>query len=339
MKTPLFRAMLFFVVAFYGFLFVSGLLIPKENTDKIVLEKQTLLSTIQQKEETARRNLMNHPHLMNSLSLSFLLVLGAGLVLGGWAVAFRRKNSRWPIEVLPSFEVGWGPREVFQTLVFLLFIEACFFLLQSAGVFLFHFHEAVPDPLLLLSSLLRDLWVLAFVWVVVRTGHRQGFRELGLRFERVVSHVRSGVVAYLATIPVLLAVFAVTVWVIQALSLQPEPQNVVQIYLKPATEQFLVPLTFFVALLGPVMEEVLFRGFAFAGLKRRFGVWGGACVSSAAFAALHMNWAVFVPVFVLGMILAFLYEHSGSLVPPITLHVLHNVVMVALTLGFKGLSA
>jgi membrane protease YdiL (CAAX protease family) len=100
-----------------------------------------------------------------------------------------------------------------------------------------------------------------------------------------------------------------------------------------------VPLTFFVAALGPAMEEVFFRGFAYAGLRRRIGAFAGACVSSAAFAALHMHWIAFTPIFLLGLFLAYLYEISGSLVPSITAHALHNVLMVALTLSFKGLSS
>ena len=333
------RAMMFFVVAFYALLFVSGLMTPKESRDRSILEKQRLVETIQQKEETAREHLMNDPGLLNAVSLSFLLVLAAGLAFGARALYCRLKNGHWPVESLSSLEVRWGPREVFQVLVLLLFVEACLFLLQAAFRILLELHGDVPDSFLLLGSLLRDCVILGCVWALVRFIHNQGFRELGLRFEKAVAHLRTGFIAYLATIPVLLVVFTVTAWVTQAFSLQPEPQGVVQLYLKPSTERFLIPLTFFVALLGPVMEEVLFRGFAFAGLKKRFGVLGGACVSSAAFAAMHMNWAVFVPVFVLGMILTYLYEHSGSLVPSITLHILHNVVMVALTLGFKELSS
>ncbi|HXV19228.1 MAG TPA: CPBP family intramembrane glutamic endopeptidase, partial [Candidatus Omnitrophota bacterium] len=98
----------------------------------------------------------------------------------------------------------------------------------------------------------------------------------------------------------------------------------------------LIYFTFFVAILGPIIEEVFFRGFAYTAFRRKWGVVRGMLASSAVFALMHMNLIAFFPIFVLGIFLAYLFEKTGSLVPSMTVHMVHNLIMVSLTLGFKS---
>lgn len=74
----------------------------------------------------------------------------------------------------------------------------------------------------------------------------------------------------------------------------------------------------------PIVEEALFRGFFFGALRRSMGPFLGAVLSSLAFAALHLSVTAFAPLFVLGLILAYLYERTGSLVPGIAFHAAFN---------------
>ena len=332
------NVMTFSVVAFYSFWLVSGWLEPPRRDPAGIAEKERVVEMLKQKEETARRRLNENPDLLTALSLAFLAVLFWGVALDVAVLVRRwRGHARLPAGPLPP--AGWNGRDVFYALMFLLFIEACLFFAQDAVLLLLGFDGKPPDTLLLLNSLVRDLCVAAFVWRLVKGRYGQGLRDLGLRFEKAFSHVRTGVLGYVAVVPPLLVVFLAVSAVLRFFSWEPAPQEVVQMYLKRSAEPYLVPLTVFVALIGPAMEELFFRGFAYAGLRKRFGALGGACISSAAFAALHMHWAAFAPIFLLGLLLAYLYECSGSLVPSITAHMLHNLIMVALMLGFKGLSA
>ena len=60
--------------------------------------------------------------------------------------------------------------------------------------------------------------------------------------------------------------------------------------------------------------------------------------TSGIFALLHLNLIAFLPIFILGLCLSFLYEKTGSLVPCMVLHMTHNLIMVGMTLGFHTLS-
>jgi membrane protease YdiL (CAAX protease family) len=75
-----------------------------------------------------------------------------------------------------------------------------------------------------------------------------------------------------------------------------------------------------IAVAGPAIEEVLFRGALFRGLRRTSRL-GATIVSTALlFAMVHVFWQVFLPMGLLGLALGFLRARSGSLVPGILLH-------------------
>ncbi len=87
-----------------------------------------------------------------------------------------------------------------------------------------------------------------------------------------------------------------------------------------------------VAVVAPIAEETFFRGFLYGGLRKRIGIVGAMLVSTAFFTALHLSLELFVPIFVLGLFLAWLYEYTGSLYPGIMLHAANNAISLLLLL-------
>ena len=51
-------------------------------------------------------------------------------------------------------------------------------------------------------------------------------------------------------------------------------------------------------------------------------------LSSVFFAVIHYNQFAFLPIFILGLSLAYLYEKRGSLLAPIALHIIHNTIFI-----------
>ena len=93
-----------------------------------------------------------------------------------------------------------------------------------------------------------------------------------------------------------------------------------------------------VIFLAPVVEEVLFRGLVFGNLRRRSRLTGYA-VSCALFALLHVwqfalvnqditYFLLMVQYLVPGIVLAWCYEHSGTLWTSIALHAAANALSV-----------
>lgn len=80
---------------------------------------------------------------------------------------------------------------------------------------------------------------------------------------------------------------------------------------------------------APLMEELLFRGFMLPGLVRsRLGEWGAVIVASLAWTALHLQYGAFELgiVFLGGLILGFARLRTGSVVTPLAMHFVWNLI-------------
>lgn len=95
-------------------------------------------------------------------------------------------------------------------------------------------------------------------------------------------------------------------------------------------EPWLVVFAF--VLLAPVAEELFFRGVVFnAWLRERGRTW--AYVGSALlFAVIHLSVVTVLPIFLLGLALAWVYRRTGSLLAPMAMHATVNGISVAISL-------
>ena len=86
------------------------------------------------------------------------------------------------------------------------------------------------------------------------------------------------------------------------------------------------PFWFFVVgvVFAPIVEEIFFRGFLFQGFRQKYGWVVAILLSSAIFAAAHLDLVSLIPTFVLGVVLAYVYHMSNSVWPGIILHFLVN---------------
>lgn len=89
---------------------------------------------------------------------------------------------------------------------------------------------------------------------------------------------------------------------------------------------------------APVFEELAFRGVLYATLRRRLGVAAAAGLSAGVFALAHgYGVAGFATVFTSGMLWAWAYERTGSVLPGIAAHALNNLaVATALALLLRA---
>ena len=93
---------------------------------------------------------------------------------------------------------------------------------------------------------------------------------------------------------------------------------------------------FLIVILAPLTEEMFFRGFMFASLRRSMSLWPAAAIAAVVWGSLHLsggNIGVAIQLSVFGVILAWLYERSGSLWAPITAHALNNTIAFILLIN------
>ncbi len=90
---------------------------------------------------------------------------------------------------------------------------------------------------------------------------------------------------------------------------------------------------FLIVIAAPLSEEMFFRGFMFAGLRRAMSMWPAALISAAVWGSLHLgagNIGVAIQLAVFGVILAWLYERSGTLWAPVLAHAINNTIAFVL---------
>jgi membrane protease YdiL (CAAX protease family) len=85
---------------------------------------------------------------------------------------------------------------------------------------------------------------------------------------------------------------------------------------------------FVIAGLVPIAEEILFRGVIQTYLVQRWGAFVGIFTSSLWFALMHIDIALIVPLFAIGLALGYLRHRFQSLWGAVLLHVLNNLVGV-----------
>jgi membrane protease YdiL (CAAX protease family) len=92
-----------------------------------------------------------------------------------------------------------------------------------------------------------------------------------------------------------------------------------------------------VGIAAPLGEEMVFRGWAFNIFKRRLGLAPGIFLSALLFTLPHGYGLGLLPVFLLGMLLAWVYHNTGSLWVTVIMHATNNTVQVLLAFFFPAL--
>ncbi len=75
---------------------------------------------------------------------------------------------------------------------------------------------------------------------------------------------------------------------------------------------------------GPITEEILFRGYIYPTFRRKAGIAWAMIFSSACFIIFHKSETLWFNAFLIGIMMCFIYEKSGSLVATIMAHSFSN---------------
>ena len=94
---------------------------------------------------------------------------------------------------------------------------------------------------------------------------------------------------------------------------------------------------FVIALLAPVVEEVVFRGAILrqllSGMQSK---WGAICISAILFALIHFNPAQIPHAFLMGLLMGWLYMRTGSIMPGVVFHWSNNTVAYLMAVAYPG---
>ena len=99
-----------------------------------------------------------------------------------------------------------------------------------------------------------------------------------------------------------------------------------------------VALVLIIAVLGPLIEELFYRGALFSPLRRRYTPAFVVALTSALFALAHVQWQMLLPIGLVGIALGVLRSESGSLLPSALMHgVFNGLTLVSLAARDAGM--
>ena len=105
-------------------------------------------------------------------------------------------------------------------------------------------------------------------------------------------------------------------------------------YEQVAEKQFALPIWAGIILYGivsPLVEEIVFRGIVYNRMHRQYGKWIAIIGSALLFGVYHGNAVQALYGFILGVLIAVMYEKYGSFAVPIILHSVANVFVYVVT--------
>ncbi len=86
--------------------------------------------------------------------------------------------------------------------------------------------------------------------------------------------------------------------------------------------------------ISPIYEEIFYRGFIYRWLRVRLGMNWGILISSLIFTVAHFPTVNAMPVnFINGIVFAWVYEKTGSVIPGMIVHGLMNTTAILLTIS------
>ena len=295
--------------------------------------------------------------LFRLLMLIFLTLAVSGIVLN--IQGFAGRNLRYFSSSDPP-QARWGIWPVGKIAVYFFCIMLIFQRLESVFFSLFGFFRTGIYYQLILGNAFFQYALLIFLVICFLMKYRYSRRfssgdaaavlspgsllvdpprekrrptmELtGISLEGWVICLRRALRGYILFFPALIVLTVISLLGTKIFGLPFQPHPLVQPLLEAGESSLLWPLFAVGVLLGPLAEELYFRGLFFPALKSKTTVFRAVIISAALFATLHLNWAGWLPIFGLGILLAYSYEKTGSLLVPIFIHVIHNGLFLTFT--------
>jgi membrane protease YdiL (CAAX protease family) len=191
-----------------------------------------------------------------------------------------------------------------------------------------HIEQGLTAGTFVIAALSTDIPMLIVVYVRTVLPRALTWGDLGLRRLPLEYVVRVGLAAGLIG----LIVIDVVGTLLSQVGLRPNQLEQFQFVLSEGPLAFGL-LLIAAAFIAPFVEELFFRGFLFGLLRRRQSTWAAYLVSSVLFTILHLEpnrmdvaqmAGLSVGIFMLAMLLAWLYDHTGSLFPGMVAHAVNN---------------
>ncbi len=232
-----------------------------------------------------------------------------------------------------ELNIKWNVRDVSLSIIILiLFLAAIYF--GASRLF-----AAITGREVLRITAMDDLsfsvlygiqvfLMLGVVWFFAIFWRKSSLKDLGLNYYSIWKTIWY---SFLSLIVIFVLSFLYVFLMNTLFGIEAPPSQVDQLIMEGDISSSILLVV--IVLVAPVAEEIFFRGYLYSAFKKAWGVGAGLFLSSLLFALAHMELYSFVPIFVIGWILAYIFEKTKSLFPIIFLHAAYNLILILILLG------
>jgi len=264
---------------------------------------------------------MNEPDLMAQWPIVGLGLQLLGLVAGAYLILHWRQCGR-------VGEKPWGLSALF---VAIGVCAAVFLSVGTVGVLL---RLQLTATLALLAGV--EMALLGVLLLCLRIEKIEWSRAFGFRQTTVSRALLMGVVFFIAIQPPLLVLATFRDWIYRLFDLKITTQDLVLRLMMADSSQLIAVVIVFAVVVAPLCEEVFFRGLAYPALKQRWGAPAALVIVSLLFALIHLHVPSLPLLVVLAAGMTLAYEFTGSLLTPIAMHALFNLLNVIAILLYRA---
>ncbi len=126
----------------------------------------------------------------------------------------------------------------------------------------------------------------------------------------------------------LITIFSISYIIGELMTYMPYYDEIVQFYMDMIGNMNPAALFLGVVLIGPICEEIIFRGIILEGLLNKYDSTKAIVYSALIFGGIHLIPIQVINAFFIGLVLAWIYIKTRSLWAVIVIHVLHNGIAV-----------
>lgn len=185
------------------------------------------------------------------------------------------------------------------------------------------------------SSVVLYTFLLSGTFYSVKVRHRSTLAAIGLKLDGFGHGVALGFVMGLPVFLVAIAVAFIIQKLVHPTTTDQLSKSVNTISSGTVGWGLVALLAVTLVVLAPVCEEIFFRGYLYPALRNRMSKQPAMIINGALFAAAHFEIVGFLPRFLLGWGLCYIYERNKTLGGPMTAHALYNGVVLLLAGVFR----
>lgn len=203
-------------------------------------------------------------------------------------------------------------------------------------------NREVPLPsgvMILVSILLFQGILTATLFLRLQHARIHVPEALGLESPFALRELIAGLVGYCMALPLVGLAGLITQAVFARFQWDLTPQPLLEEFSSVSGWMNWGTLFLLVGFIGPLLEEVVFRGFLFAWLRQKMGVHAGLWIQALVFALIHQHGAGLLPLFALSVVLGLAYIYTQRLMVCVWLHAIFNLMtMINVVLAAGGSS-